>query len=104
MHHKNGVNTEAGEMASLKASLAAEESRDMAMIECESCHNFGFNQLAYSEVEAVLCDGSVSRFCPKCNKTTNWRQVAIHPIVPSPKGKRGHRRRGSNGAPENSIH
>lgn len=104
MHHKTRANAVEGITPGLKASLAAEERRDMAMIECESCHNFGFTQMVYSEVEAVLCDGSVSRFCPKCNKTTNWRQVAIHPIAHGSKGLRAHRRRVSNNAPEDSIH
>lgn len=100
MNHKSGLSVEAGEMARLRSSLSAEETRDLAMIECESCHNFGFSRMVYSEVETILCDGSVSRFCPKCNKTTNWRQVAIHAIAQGPKGGRAHRRRGPNNAPD----
>src|SRR5690348_6698555 len=104
LQNKSGVNVGPNKMARLRTSLAAKEMREMAMIECEGCHNFGFDRLSYSEVEALLCAGSVSRPCNKCNKTTNWRQVVIHSLAGGPKEKRGVGRRGSKSAKDNIFH
>jgi hypothetical protein len=46
-------------------------------IECEACRSMGFSYLEYEEVEAVLCNGTVSRYCHVCNKQTMWRRAEI---------------------------
>lgn len=87
MHHKAGRSVEAGKMARMKASWIVNESDDATMIECESCHCFGFGRLEYPEAEALLCMGSISRACPRCGETTRWRQVDIHTVAGKHKGK-----------------
>jgi hypothetical protein len=104
VQNKSGANVGPNKMARLRTSLTAEENREMAMIECEGCHNFVFERLSYSEVEALLCAGSVSRLCNKCNKTTNWRQVVIHSLARGPKEKREVGRRGSKSGKDHIIH
>lgn len=53
----------------------------LTIIECEICKSHGFSCLDYAEAEALMCEGSVSRYCRTCNKNTMWKQLN----VPSPK-------------------
>jgi hypothetical protein len=61
-------------------SLAPKEQpaglgQPFTIIECETCESLGFTHLDYAEVEAILCDGSVSRNCHVCGKKTMWKRV-----------------------------
>ncbi len=87
MHHKADARGDAGQKAGLKSSWSVHEAENATIIECESCQNLGLGQLDYSEAEALLCSGSISRFCPRCGETTKWRQIDIHSKAGKPKGK-----------------
>jgi len=54
-----------------------EAAQPITTIECGTCQSMGFSYLDYAEVEAVLCNGTVSRYCRVCNKKTMWRRLEI---------------------------
>lgn len=49
------------------------------IIQCEICKSLKFCSLIYEVVEALLCDGSVSRYCQVCGKETMCRRLELRP-------------------------
>jgi ribosomal protein L33 len=54
---------------------SADATQPITTLECEKCQSMGFSYLSYAEAEAVLCNGTVSRYCRVCNKQTMWRRL-----------------------------
>lgn len=60
-----------------------EAAQPITTLECETCQSVGFSYLDYEEAEAVLCNGTVSRYCRVCDKQTMWRRLEV------PQGRSG---------------
>lgn len=57
----------------------SENAAPLTMIECAACHNLGFSYMVYPEVEALLCEGSITRYCSQCGEKTMWSRIEIRP-------------------------
>ena len=82
------MNSQSGWDIGVRSTLSGDEPHPLTMIECQTCHYLGFSHLVYSELEALLCDGSISRHCHGCGQRTMWRRVDIHPGVNSLKERK----------------
>ncbi|HLY60583.1 MAG TPA: hypothetical protein VKV95_07430 [Terriglobia bacterium] len=67
------------EISSLSPAVASETMHPITVIQCEECKSLGFSCLAYAEAEALICQGSVSRYCRTCLENTMWRRLDILP-------------------------
>jgi hypothetical protein len=73
--------TAGGNMETRISTSSPVSTRDsmhpLTIIECEKCKSLGYSCLAYAEAEALICDGTVSRYCRTCRKNTMWRRLDI---------------------------
>ncbi len=104
MHSKAGMSTKTRESLGTLSKASNETTQYLTTIECESCHYVSFSHVDYLEADALLCNGSISRSCPRCGDTTKWSQVDIHPMARKPAGKSAKFEGGSRSAPKHPVH
>lgn len=57
------------------------KTQPLSMIECTVCEHAAYSTVEYTESEALMNGGLVSRPCHRCGITTMWKQFDLPPAA-----------------------
>ena len=57
------------------------KTQPLSVIECTVCEHSAYSTVEYTESEALMNGGVVSRPCQRCGTTTLWKQFDLSPAA-----------------------